>query len=321
MIVRTADKLYHIRQRAGLTQEQLAEIMGVSKQAISKWESGKSNPELEKLKRFAERFQVSLDDLLNESVGLDELFIKNETEPQASELPGASEVRADAPSGNGRNKRILFFSILALILVVAVVIVVLWTGKPGVPQNAEDPDDASASNENAEQEMEEGVWEYPDENRNIVRSATGEAVFTITKEQLSEQINEHFGGVVFRPDGWIYCEDLCTDEINVYLYGGEEYTAANQVWIYAYENRSSRLLDSVSLFTDTKNYSESEEQTRKFREYAAVLATAVLDVDFKTATESIGNVFNSQTGIAWRNAVITYTWEEPVLQILYGMAL
>ena len=59
-------KIYTLRTKSGMTQEQLAEKMGVSRQAISKWESGMSIPELSKLKTLANLYQVTLDELMDE---------------------------------------------------------------------------------------------------------------------------------------------------------------------------------------------------------------------------------------------------------------
>lgn len=61
-----SEKLYMLRKKRGLSQEQLAEQLNVSRQAISKWESGQSTPETEKLLATAKFFQVSLDYLLSE---------------------------------------------------------------------------------------------------------------------------------------------------------------------------------------------------------------------------------------------------------------
>lgn len=58
------DKLYELRKESGLSQESLAEELGVSRQAISKWESGKAMPESDKLILISEYFDVSLDVLL-----------------------------------------------------------------------------------------------------------------------------------------------------------------------------------------------------------------------------------------------------------------
>lgn len=58
------DKLAKLRKEHGYTQEQLAEILGVSRQAISKWESDSAYPETEKLIRLAKMYHTSLDYLL-----------------------------------------------------------------------------------------------------------------------------------------------------------------------------------------------------------------------------------------------------------------
>lgn len=61
-----SEKIYTLRRKNGLSQEQLAEIIGVSRQAISKWEGGLSVPESENLVAISEYFDVTLDYLLKE---------------------------------------------------------------------------------------------------------------------------------------------------------------------------------------------------------------------------------------------------------------
>lgn len=61
-----SEKIYMLRRKNGLSQEQLAEKIGVSRQAISKWEGGLSTPELDKLKALSECFQMTIDELTNE---------------------------------------------------------------------------------------------------------------------------------------------------------------------------------------------------------------------------------------------------------------
>ena len=58
-----SETIYALRRRSGLSQEQLAERLGVSRQAVSKWESGQSTPELEKLKALSACFHVTIDEL------------------------------------------------------------------------------------------------------------------------------------------------------------------------------------------------------------------------------------------------------------------
>ncbi len=63
-----AENLKQIRKNRGLSQEELAEIMEVSRQAISKWELGESYPEVEKLLILSKRLNISLDVLLSTDV-------------------------------------------------------------------------------------------------------------------------------------------------------------------------------------------------------------------------------------------------------------
>ncbi|MDD3347129.1 helix-turn-helix transcriptional regulator [Oscillibacter sp.] len=59
-----SEKLMDLRRRAGLSQEQLAQRLGVTRQSVSKWESGCAMPELVKLIALSDMFSVSLDDLV-----------------------------------------------------------------------------------------------------------------------------------------------------------------------------------------------------------------------------------------------------------------
>ena len=69
------ENLIRLRKINQMTQEDVAEAVGVSRQAVAKWESGESIPDLEKSKLLAELFAVSLDDLANyepeDNLGLD----------------------------------------------------------------------------------------------------------------------------------------------------------------------------------------------------------------------------------------------------------
>ena len=58
-------KLQELRKQKGLTQEELAEELYVSRTAISKWESGRGYPNIESLKRIAKLFDVTVDELLS----------------------------------------------------------------------------------------------------------------------------------------------------------------------------------------------------------------------------------------------------------------
>ena len=59
------DNLIQIRKMRKMTQEDVAEKVGVTRQAVAKWESGETVPDLDKCRILAEVFGVSLDDLAN----------------------------------------------------------------------------------------------------------------------------------------------------------------------------------------------------------------------------------------------------------------
>lgn len=66
------DKLKEIRRNQGLSQEQLAEKIGVSRQAITKWETGRGLPDIENIVILAEIFKMTLDELVSQEKQLQE---------------------------------------------------------------------------------------------------------------------------------------------------------------------------------------------------------------------------------------------------------
>lgn len=58
------DNLQHLRAARNMTQEQLAMLLGVSRQSVTKWEAEKSYPEMDKLLKMCQIFECSLDDLV-----------------------------------------------------------------------------------------------------------------------------------------------------------------------------------------------------------------------------------------------------------------
>ncbi len=96
-----SDKIAYLRKKHSMSQEQLADKLDISRQAIYKWEAGMSIPELEKIKRLAEIFEVSFDDLLN-----DELNLQEEKSPTPAPQNEPKEVVADEnkPEENTANK-------------------------------------------------------------------------------------------------------------------------------------------------------------------------------------------------------------------------
>ena len=59
-----AERLQKLRRKAGYSQEQTAELLGISRQAVSKWESGQGKPDLDNLVRLTEIYNTSADYIL-----------------------------------------------------------------------------------------------------------------------------------------------------------------------------------------------------------------------------------------------------------------
>ena len=65
-----ADRLLDLRRKAGYSQEQLADLLGVSRQAISKWEGAQGRPEVDNVVKLAQIYRVSTDFILTGSASV-----------------------------------------------------------------------------------------------------------------------------------------------------------------------------------------------------------------------------------------------------------
>ena len=71
-----AEKIIELRKKSGMSQEELAEKLGVSRQSVSKWEGAQSTPDLNRILQLSEIFNVSTDTLLK-----DEAVLPDDTAP------------------------------------------------------------------------------------------------------------------------------------------------------------------------------------------------------------------------------------------------
>lgn len=62
--MKLSERLYNLRKEAGLSQEELAGLLNVSRQTISKWETGESNPDIDKIGPLCEIFNITADELI-----------------------------------------------------------------------------------------------------------------------------------------------------------------------------------------------------------------------------------------------------------------
>ena len=144
-----ADNLQYLRKRDKITQEELADKLQVSRQSVSKWETGEAYPETEKIIALCDIFGVTMDDLMRGGVAQGGAGAKNEiagdkgSENNSPDCPRDAEktelISDISPSGCGRKRSraiggaidgvLLFGSVLAYICMGA--IANLW--HPGLP--------------------------------------------------------------------------------------------------------------------------------------------------------------------------------------------
>lgn len=62
------EKIALIRKSNGFSQEQFGDLLGISRQAVSKWETGQSKPDLDYIVKIANQFEMTTDELLREDV-------------------------------------------------------------------------------------------------------------------------------------------------------------------------------------------------------------------------------------------------------------
>ena len=103
------EKLIVLRDKAGITQMALAHQLGVSRQAVTRWESGDTTPSMDKLKALAKIYGVSLDLLCSESDMADEKPVE------------VVELLEDNATARAKNKKKRKFRCVAIVVVVCVI--------------------------------------------------------------------------------------------------------------------------------------------------------------------------------------------------------
>ena len=117
------NKLYNLRKQKGLSQEELANRLNVSRQTISKWEVGDSTPDMENLIAISSLFEISLDELV-----LDKTSVLNEATPKKAIHLGED--------GKKKTKKIVTIIAIAagVIVMIDVVSMIVYFCLKGFPQ-------------------------------------------------------------------------------------------------------------------------------------------------------------------------------------------
>lgn len=103
MNLEIANKLYELRKKNGLSQEALAEKLGISRQSISKWERAESSPDTDNLISLAKLYNISLDELLlNDAKEIkDEQMQENSESKNANTKNDTHESETDQNTDSG----------------------------------------------------------------------------------------------------------------------------------------------------------------------------------------------------------------------------
>ena len=104
--MQTGSQIAEARRRKNLTQEQLAQLMQVTRQTVSRWEAGTAYPEMEKIVRLADILEVSCDDLLRPKPRPDQRVSAGGFAPPEKEPRLLTRLLASA---KGRPVRLQFF--------------------------------------------------------------------------------------------------------------------------------------------------------------------------------------------------------------------
>lgn len=118
--MKLADKLVYLRKKQGLSQLKLAEMMNVSRQAISRWETGIAVPSAENLKYLGNLYNVSLDYLFNDDV--DELEENEKAPEEIEDGIGIASISDDEKKHRKKRKTKRVIVLCFLLLAVAIYI-------------------------------------------------------------------------------------------------------------------------------------------------------------------------------------------------------
>lgn len=121
-----ADKLILLRKKHAISQEELADKLDVSRQSVSKWESGLSMPELSKILQLADIFQVSTDYLLKDDIDIDtETVAKTTVNNEGSTTKRVTQQQTEEYISNSKQQAKLYVIATSLCILSPVPLMIL----------------------------------------------------------------------------------------------------------------------------------------------------------------------------------------------------
>ncbi len=127
--MRLEEKLTVLRKESGYTQLDLAEKVRVSRQAISKWETGRALPSMEKLKYLSELFGVSVDYLLNDDMTEEPKPKEQEPAPEPQTEEAQTEEAVVPEKEKGKPVKWKYIAALLLTVLLIGLLIGVFVGK------------------------------------------------------------------------------------------------------------------------------------------------------------------------------------------------
>lgn len=137
MTIEIANRLVELRKKSGLSQEELADKLGISRQSVSKWERAESSPDTDNLICLAKIYGVSLDELLSTDQEVEEIAkdkkeqlkedlktIEKHLEEKDEDDDGDDKCKEYRPEWKKRQKIFTIIGIIDFSLVIAIVAIV-----------------------------------------------------------------------------------------------------------------------------------------------------------------------------------------------------
>ena len=125
------NKLYNLRKQRGLSQEELANRLNVSRQTISKWEVGESTPDMEKLVALSDLYEISLDELVMDKIPAH----VGETSSKSDIVNVLNDkVITDENKQNAKRGLKIVAIVLGIILLIDVISMIVYFCLSGFPQ-------------------------------------------------------------------------------------------------------------------------------------------------------------------------------------------
>ncbi len=125
------NRLYELRKQKGLSQEELANKVNVSRQTVSKWEIGDSTPDMEKLIALSDLFDISLDELM-----IGKVPAAAESVTKQSEIVNVIEEKVLTPENKVRAKKGLKIAAIVggIVLAIDAVTMIIYFMMYGFPK-------------------------------------------------------------------------------------------------------------------------------------------------------------------------------------------